>query len=267
MAGGMMGPSGDTIFGGTSADKFMDKLGAKMFGQSQYGGTPQGMQAELKRKEQLGQQLGGYGGAQIGDRGQKKYEGLSDQSRSTQFEAQDMIRDAAIGNAPSVAQNQMQQGLGMSAQNQLAMAAGARGGGLNQAAGMRTAQNVNSQAAANMVGQSAALRAQEMAEARNQYMQAATQTRAQDLMARGLSADEAYRQAGLDIQSHGLRQSGMLAAEDMRGGIYGAQLSADARAKELQAQAAEAAAARSQRNADRMWGMIGDVGKGVIGAI
>jgi hypothetical protein len=80
--------------------------------------------------------------------------------------ATNAFRDAAMGNGPSVAQAQMAQGLGQSQQNAMSVAASARGGGANLAAANRAAMQANSQGAQNAVQQNAALRAQEIAQAR-----------------------------------------------------------------------------------------------------
>jgi hypothetical protein len=52
---------------------------------------------------------------------------LGDQSRGAQYDALGMMRDAALGNRPSVAQLQMQQGLDDAVRSQQALASSARG--------------------------------------------------------------------------------------------------------------------------------------------
>ncbi len=105
-----------------------------------------------------------------------------------QTQALGLMRDAAMGNAPSVAQIQMRQGLDQALGNQQAMAGGARGaGGLalaggNAAANMAMLQN---QGSAN----SGMLRAQEMAQARGAYGDLSGAVRAQDLQRLKMSND------------------------------------------------------------------------------
>lgn len=102
------------------------------------------------------------------------------QSRADQLDALSLQRNAAYGNAPSQAQALGRNLIDQSLQAQLAGAASARGGGMAQAAAMRQA----AQGAASMQQQGtnslAALRAQEMAQARDSYQQGAYGIRAQD---------------------------------------------------------------------------------------
>jgi hypothetical protein len=100
-----------------------------------------------------------------------RQQGLGAQNRAgVQIDpaAYNLMQQAALGNAPSQAALQQQQGLQQSIAAQQAMAASARGG-----AGLAGAQFQASQNAAGLqnqaVNQAAQLRAQEMANARGQY--------------------------------------------------------------------------------------------------
>jgi hypothetical protein len=94
-----------------------------------------------------------------------------------------MMQDAAMGNAPSVAQLQMQQGLQQSTAAQQALGNSARGGPGAWAAAQRNAANQMAQMQQTGVGQQAQLRAGEMANARGAYAQALGQYGAQALQA------------------------------------------------------------------------------------
>ena len=87
-------------------------------------------------------------------------------------QAYSMMRDAAMGLAPSAAQGLMRQGMQQAASQSLGMA-GTRGG-YNPAA-IRLAQRQMSSAGQDIAGQSAVLAAQEAATARGQFGEIATQ--------------------------------------------------------------------------------------------
>ena len=118
-------------------------------------------------------------------RGPTAYEDqfLSDQEQQArdydQSGALQLDREAAMGNAPSAAAYQMQQGLNQGLANQQALAGSARGAAaLAQAQGNAGANMANMQQGAFLgAGQ---LRAQEMAQARGAYGDLASQQRAQD---------------------------------------------------------------------------------------
>lgn len=99
--------------------------------------------------------------------------------------ALDMMQGAAMGTAPSAAQMQMQQGIQQSTAAQQAMGNSARGGPGAWAAAQRGAMSNAAQMNQAGVGQSAMLRAQEMAQARGAYAQALGQYGAQALGAYG----------------------------------------------------------------------------------
>lgn len=113
--------------------------------------------------------------------------GAQAQTRGFQTGALDLMRQAATGQAPSVAELLLGRGTQQVQRQQLALAQGARG--LGGAAALRAAQERGAMAGQEAAGQAAVLRAQEMAGAREQLAGAATGARAQDLALAGQQAD------------------------------------------------------------------------------
>lgn len=192
-----------------------------------YGGRPGGANDEANRYAQMGAWSAENGAPQIdlngAYTGQMEQEGLS---RNAQARGLEMLEKSALGQGTSVAAAQLQGGLAQSMRNQLQVAASGRGGGASLvAAGQNAAaQNAQMSSAANFQG--AQLRAQEIANAQNNFSQQATQIRANDLQRAGMSAQLATQQAQLEAQQHGLNQQGQLAYEAMRQGVFNTQLSA-----------------------------------------
>lgn len=124
--------------------------------------------------------------------------GLANKDRGIQLEAANMQRGAALGLAPSQAQQLMRANSDQLARQQMAQASSARGG--NQAAAMAAAQAGASQQSLAMGQQLAALRAQEMAQARGAYGEIGGQIRGQDLQQSAAGAQI----AGLGGQMTGL---------------------------------------------------------------
>lgn len=104
----------------------------------------------------------------------------SDQSRAEQVQALGLTRDAAMGNGPSAAGLTMQRGLDDSMLANRALAASARGGGVNSAAAMRAALVNNSRAGVTGAQMAGELRANEMNAARGQYLGGAQGLRGSD---------------------------------------------------------------------------------------
>lgn len=127
----------------------------------------------------------------------------ANQGGADQTQALGMLWDAANGKTPSVAQQQMQQGLAQSQAAQMSAAQSARGGAGAFAAAQRLAQNNMGAQQQNVVADSSMMRAQEMANARGQLFGALAQKRAQDLQAAGLSYDQAMQQAQLELANRG----------------------------------------------------------------
>lgn len=138
------------------------------------------------------------------------------QSRGETQGALGLARGAAEGNAPSVAQMQLRQGLDQSQAQAAGLAASARGGGGNLALASRAAQMQQGQNSMAANQQAAMLRANEMAQARQQYMQGAQGLQQVDLSQSG-------QQAALDAQQRGLNDARNQAYEGGLQRIYGAQ--------------------------------------------
>jgi hypothetical protein len=132
-------------------------------------------------------------------------------------------RTAAEGNAPSVAQMQLRQGLDQSNAAAAGLAASARGGGGNLALASRAALQQQGQNSMQNNQQAAMLRAGEMAQARDAYAQTAVATRAQQLQAAGLDAQTAMQQAQMELQSRAQTAQESMGYEGLRQGVYGAQ--------------------------------------------
>lgn len=125
-------------------------------------------------------------------------------TRDQQMEAVDLTRQAALGQAPSAAQIQQQQGIEQGMRQQLALANSARGGSGATLGALRSAQDQTAQMAAAGAQQGAALRAQEMAAARGMLGQQLSGIQGQD-QALGAQA----LQLGMSDQQAALAQTGM----------------------------------------------------------
>lgn len=140
----------------------------------------------------------------MGEAGQQRQgvaldNGLGNESRGYQQDAIGMMRDAAMGNRPSVAQMQMQQGLDQAMRQQQSMAASARGPAALAMAQYGAAQNSGA-AAQDIAAQTSMLRAQEMANALGQYGQMGTSIRGQDEQRAMTQAELEARQRQLNDQ-------------------------------------------------------------------
>lgn len=129
---------------------------------------------------------------------------LAVKARDQQNEAVRLQRQAALGNTPSVAQLQQQQGIDAAQRSQASMAASARGGGLARAAAQRQAMANAGDLQTQAVGQSAQLRAQEMAQARAAYGQQTSALRSQDQGQQQLEAGMAQYQSDQQMKQRAL---------------------------------------------------------------
>lgn len=102
------------------------------------------------------------------------------EDRGRQLDAARQLESAAMGNEPSQAQLLGRNMIDQSLQAQMAGAAGARGGGMAQAAAMRNASQGAAGMQAQGMNQLSALRADEMAKARDAWMTGVTGMRGQD---------------------------------------------------------------------------------------
>jgi hypothetical protein len=122
-------------------------------------------------------------------------------ARGQQQQALGLLSGAAQGTAPSVAQQQLQQGMDAGLRQQAAMAASARGGGGGQLMAQRDAAMQGAQLQQQTAGNAAMLRAQEMAQARGQFADMTSGIRAGDQSSQQLAMQQAQAQAGLTQQA------------------------------------------------------------------
>lgn len=167
--------------------------------------------AAAQQGKQYGNALFGQAKGLMGQ-GQTQYD-QGQQARGYEQNALGLMQSAAEGGQPSAAEIQMRQGIDASIASQMAMANSAHGG-LAAAAAQRQAaqQGVAMQQAG--VGQAAALRAQEMAQAREAYMQGAAGIRGQDL-----GAYQSAYGTGLGYAEGG--EKGILGSEGLQQGYEG----------------------------------------------
>lgn len=192
--------------------------------------------------------------------------GLGDQSRNEMLGALSMLSQRAqTGETPATQQLRQQQ-----AQNMASLrsgAASARGGLAARAAANRAAvASGGRQQQGNAVGMGA-LQAAEMDRARQQYMQQATALRAADLQRRGLSAEEAFRQANLNQKAYEVGQNAALGYEGLRGNTedYANELRLSAHRRSL-GQAAANAEREAQRDKSAVSAGVG-LGTGALAAV
>lgn len=191
MGGGIGGAMTDIMGGGN--DYHQDTHDFSQ-GDYTYGGK-----SAFDYETQGGQQQGRQG-AQVGYGNADASRLMGMGSRGAEADATEMARQAAMGQAPSVAQNQLLMGRDQSIQNAMAMANSVRGGGANLAAAQMGAMRQGGETMGQVNQQSAMLRANEMAQARGQYGAMAAQQRAHDLQLQGLDAQQAQVQAQLEQQ-------------------------------------------------------------------
>ncbi len=113
-----------------------------------------------------------------------------------QMEALGLMRGAALGQAPSAAEIQMQMGIDEAIQAQQAAANAARGGAGAQMRAQRLAAQQGAAMQQQGIRQAAMLRAQEMAQARQGFLAGAGQARTQDQFMADLAQARALAQAG-----------------------------------------------------------------------
>lgn len=215
--GGLGGFMTDIMGGGNDYYQATPEVNARDFA---YGGRA------ASSFEDDASQAQGRMGPQIDYTNANQSRGFNLASRDQSTQALDMMRQAAMGQGPSVAQQQLMAGRDAALQNSMAMANSARGGGANLAAAQMAAQRQQGEMMGQANQQAATLRANEMMQARQQYGQMAAQQRAQDLQAQGLDAGQAQAQAQLEMQQRGLNDQysmgmyglGQRSAEDVQGG-------------------------------------------------
>jgi hypothetical protein len=141
----------------------------------------------------------------------------ANRARGSQTDALGMYRNAALGQGPSAAQAQLQQGLDRGLASNLALANSARGGALALAQGRLAATGQNANMVVGNAAQAAQLRAQEQQQGLAGYAGLAGQLRGQDVNAAQFNAEMALR-------SRGLNDTTGLAYETLGQGVQGMQM-------------------------------------------
>lgn len=143
--------------------------------------------------------------------------------RGQQEQALDLQRQAALGQAPSVAQQQMQAGLDQAMRSQESMRASARGASGLALADYNAAANIAAQQ--QQVGvQSSILRAQEMAQARDAYMSGASGIRGMDYQSAQQAAGMAQYQADNQMKQREMNDRYALGLYGASEGVRAAQM-------------------------------------------
>lgn len=145
------------------------------------------------------------------------------QARAQQAQALDLQRQAALGQAPSVAQLQMVAGMDQAMRGQEAQRASARGAAGVAMADYGAAANIAAtQQATNQ--QMGILRAQEMATARDAYMQGATGIRGMDYQAAQQAAAMAQFQTEQEMRQREMNDRQQMGMYSMAEGVRGLQM-------------------------------------------
>jgi hypothetical protein len=186
---------------------------------------PNGAALATQRYQQLGGQWGSMAPIYANMKQANGYLDMGDSTRSSQAQALALQQQAAMGNAPSAAQQMMQQGNADAMRNSLAMAGSARGAGAMGSA-QYNAQQQNGLMSAQNTSAMGTLRAQEMAQARDAYMQGATGMRGQDYGAAGMTGGWAQNQADTAMKQRQLDLQGQLGYEQLGSHVQDQQLAA-----------------------------------------
>lgn len=212
--------------------------------------TQSGVQADINRFQGLGKAAANQAAYQNDYTQANQDAAMGAQDRAGQDGALAMARDVAMGGstpAQQLQRNMMQQGV----QAQQATALSTRGGSLAQAAAMR--QQQGSQGAFMQQGnnQLQALRADEMANARNQYATIAGQSRAGDATAQGLHQQQATSQMQNEVGQRKLNQAGQLGYEAMGQNVDKSSQDAALKNHEMDSGIDATAALRASASAER----------------
>lgn len=187
----------------------------------EYGGTATGAADEANRYAQMGQDAALNANTLGAAYGQQYQNGMgqSGQSREQQMQGLGYLQQQINGTGPSIAQQQMNQGLSAARQQQASIAASARGGGANLAAAQQAGANAAAGLSGNAVQQGATLRAGETQNAMNAYGTQAGAMRQQDLSGAQMGQAGQQYYSGLGAQTQGQYESA-------RQGVMNSQLNA-----------------------------------------
>lgn len=217
----------------------------------------QGLGASANNRGAYGQDFGDYLGGMS--------QGNAD--RGLQTDAAMLSHNAAVGNAPSQAENLSRNMLDQSLAQQMAAASSARGGPLAQA----SAQNAAASAAAGQrqqgINSIAAMRADEMARARDVYGNQAGAMRGQDLSAAGLGLQKTGLQTQNELAQRQMNQQANEYYEGLGNQVQEDQMQAMGREHQIAEQGWEKQADIAQHSQDRDTSALGGLIGGVGGAI
>ena len=175
-------------------------------------------------------------------------QGQMTRGQGEEGQALQYLRDAASGNAPSLAERQLQAGLDAAVRSQESARASARGAAGVAMADYAAAGNIAmAQQQAN--AQAGMLRAQEMAQAREAYMQGAGAARGRDIGSAGQMAAWQQFVAEQEMRQREMNDRRQAAMLGMGEGIAGQQLQAQL-AQQSALQRAYEASTGSQERAD-----------------
>lgn len=206
---------GDAIFGKVKTAQAGDSSNYD------YGGDPAYAQKMRDYYQQRTDAAGGREAYQIDRSGFNEAYRNEGRARAEQQQALDMYQSAAEGNAPSVAEAQQQQGLEEASRMGQNLVAGAPG--VNPLLAATNASAASADAARRSNSATAAMRAQEIADARAGYAGLAGAMRGADAARAGSMLGAEQAQGGFEMQQRGLNDEQQRAYE-----MYRAQMERDA---------------------------------------
>lgn len=235
------------------------------------GGLANGATQDVNRYRGMGNQAAQREAHQI-DYGQANADRSQAQgARNEQSAALNMTRQAAMGNAPSRAELMGRQMIGNSLDAQMAAAASARGGALAQAGAMTAARQDAAQFQQRGMNDLAALRADEMARAREAYASQAGAMRGQDYQGAAQAAQMSQAQGQIEMGQRGLNQQAQMGYEQMGLDVNRAQQQGALERYRIDADVAERTNQRNyerqQKSDDRAWNAAASAMGGIFGFV
>lgn len=228
-----------------------------------YGNVSGYTQDQITRQRLLGESAAGRVAYQQNFGDYNDAMGQANAARNQQSQALDLQRQAALGNAPSQAEILGRQMADQGIASQMSMAASARGGALAQASAMRQAQNGQATFAQQAQNQIMAQRADEMAQARNAYMQGASGMRQQDYAGAAMGLQRTGMETQNELAQRQMNQSAKQFYEGQANNIYSNQLQADMGVSQLQQQQAQ----YDQTRSDQQFNQWVGTGAGVAASL
>jgi len=233
------------------------------------GGMASGSAQDVTRYRGMGNQAAGRDAYQL-DFGQANDDRSQAQgARNDQSAAMSMTRAAAMGNAPSRAELMGRQMIGNSLDAQMAAAASARGGALAQASATSAAQQGAAQFQQRGMNDLAALRADEMARAREAYASQAGAMRGQDYQAAAQAAQMAQAQGQSELAQRQLNDAAQGRYEQMAWDTNRAQQQGALERyrvdRDVEEKTNQRNYERQQKSDDRAWGAVSSAAGGLFG--